>query len=43
MLLEELSNGLCPLKPRVDRLCMVCDMWSSRGVTSSKLYRAFMH
>ena len=26
MLPEDLSNGLCSLKPEVERMCMVCDM-----------------
>ncbi|PTQ90972.1 ribonuclease R [Agitococcus lubricus] len=45
MLPEILSNGLCSLKPQVDRLCMVCDMTLSRlgRVTSYRFYEAVMH
>lgn len=45
MLPEILSNGLCSLKPKVDRLCMVCDMTISRQgrVTGSRFYEAVMH
>jgi ribonuclease R len=45
MLPEVLSNGLCSLKPNVDRLCMVCDMTISRAgrVTGSQFYEAVMH
>ncbi|MGX5200948.1 ribonuclease R [Aliikangiella sp. IMCC44632] len=45
MLPEQVSNGLCSLKPKVDRLCMVCEMnISAKGqVTRSKFYPAVMH
>ncbi len=44
MLPEALSNGLCSLRPRVDRLCMVCDMLiDERGeIRRSRFYRAVM-
>jgi len=45
MLPEELSNGLCSLNHKVDRLCLVCDMrvGASGKVEKSKFYRAVMH
>ena len=44
MLPEVLSNGLCSLNPKVDRLCMVCEMRvSGEGkVTRSTFYEAVM-
>ena len=44
MLPEVLSNGLCSLNPKVDRLCMVCDMRvSSAGkVTKATFFEGVM-
>ncbi len=45
MLPEVLSNELCSLKPKVPRLCVVCQMtFSSKGeLKRTKFYRALMH
>jgi ribonuclease R len=44
MLPEVLSNGLCSLNPKVDRLCMVCEMHvdDEGKVTGSSFYEAVM-
>jgi ribonuclease R len=45
MLPETLSNGICSLKPKVDRLCMVCAMQISRDgeVVDSEFRAAVMN
>lgn len=45
MLPETLSNGICSLMPKVDRMCFVCDMQIDRdGVVShSRFYEAVMN
>ena len=45
MLPEQVSNGLCSLKPKVDRLCMVCEINIARDGKPgrSKFYPAVMH
>jgi len=44
MLPEAISNEMCSLKPKVERLCMVCEMQVNHAgkVTKSKFYRGVM-
>jgi ribonuclease R len=45
MLPETLSNGICSLMPKVDRLCFVCDMQVHRDGTvgDTRFYEAVMN
>jgi ribonuclease R len=45
MLPEELSNELCSLKPKVDRLCVVCDLQISPqgAIDGYEFYSAVVH
>ncbi|MEN1957717.1 ribonuclease R [Luteimonas changyuni] len=45
MLPETLSNGICSLKPREDRLCFACDMQVDRrgNMVSYSFHEAVMH
>jgi len=45
MLPETLSNGICSLMPKVERMCFVCDMQVDRDgeVSSSRFYEAVMN
>jgi ribonuclease R len=44
MLPETISNGICSLNPKVDRMCFVCDMQVNKSgeVTGAKFYEAVM-